>query len=180
MASLTVTEDTTATFRELRKATQRTITRAAANAAGRVQVKAVKSRVPRRSRLLWASITSVTRTRDGHRVAVVIGQSKQLRGFGERARKVKERGIGGGLSRTGELVRLHLVDQPTRAHEIAGPVRTPAGVFSRVQHPGHPGRHFLLDGAVSSESAAVDAFAVKLAARTELAAARMQQTRAED
>jgi len=153
-------ERTLLAFGRLERGIARKVVPKAVRAGGSVQLKATRQQAPKKNRLLSRSLTMVLRRYNGA-VYAVIGQ--QVR----KTVNVKKLKHSGGISGQGNVVPIHLVENPVKAHEITG---SPWLRFNlngrqvwakRVLHPGHSGRHFAQRAADQTRGAAEAAFEVK-------------------
>jgi len=141
----------------------------AVRAEARPFVKAARRLAPKRNRIFYRSLELVIRRYQGA-VFAAVGQNT--------AKVIRKRRIkhGGGISGRGDVVPLHLVDQPTRPRRIAPKTRTDgrrgvlrftvsgSPVFARsVRHPGTRGARFMARAAAAARAEGVSAFASKFA-----------------
>lgn len=165
---------------DLPKKQQKKILPKAARAAGGPFLKSVRANAPSMNKTLKRSmIMLVRRYRTG--AWAIIGQQKGKSRGKDVGRGVKR---GGGISGRGDLVPVHLVENPTKAHEVQAK-RAKALAFGfdrdtgksnfarRIRHPGTRGQHFIRKSARQSESAAVRAFTDKLRTETLAEAGRL-------
>ena len=152
---------------------------------------ASRRNAPRRTGIFRASLdTKIKSYRDGVVQVGIVGQKKDKRA--ERAvnreiragRSITGRlGRGrGGISGRGDLVPVHLVENPTKPHSIPkdgkGPIvlRLPSGarmVVQSVQHPGTRGSRPIARAADAATGEANSRFAEKLTIEVEAEAAKI-------
>ena len=165
---------------ELPKRQQKKILPKAARAGGGPFLKSIRSNAPAMNKTLKRSMIMVIRRyRTG--AWAIVGQDKgKTRGKGI-GKGIKR---GGGISGRGDLVPIHLVEEPTKAHEVrARRARALAFGFDRdtgksnfarrIRHSGTRGKHFVRKSARQSQGAAVRAFTDKLRTETLIEAGRL-------
>jgi hypothetical protein len=152
-------------FESLASATQRTIMRKAVRAGGGPFLAAVRAKAPVKNRLLKRSLVLLIRAYSGS-VWAIIGQEKS-KSFDKARLKIKRLG---GISGRGDLVPLHLVEEPTRGHTIQSSGKRKAlviptgtgGVYRRrFRHPGTFGAHFVRAAAAQADKQSLAAFESK-------------------
>lgn len=151
---------------------RRKIIRKAVRVGGKVHLDTAKQMAPRGTTGLFRrSMRQVVRSYAKKGVFIsIVGQQKDKH-FSDKAKAVAARktgGLSGGISGTGRVVPIHLVDQPTKPHRILSnsasekPMAFLAGGsvrFARtVDHPGTAGHRFMERAESSSRQRARAAF----------------------
>ena len=147
---------------ELETRVRKKVLRKSVRAGGAVILKVERKHVPRMTGLLKRSLAQKVKSYKSGNVIAIVGQKK---GAKITARKKLRKGTGG-ISGRGDVVPIHLVDQPIQPHEItptnARAMRIGQDQFvGRVRHPGHRGRRFMWRAAGESRGPAISAFRTK-------------------
>jgi len=164
-----------AALNELEYKVRKKVLRKAVRAGGAVFVKSAKRNAPIRTGRLKRSITQKVKTyRPSGTIVSVIGQlrGKQLKD----TKRIKHKR--GGISGQGKVVPIHLVDQPTKRHEIFATnyeyLRLGAHWYAfSVWHPGTRGRNFMTRSYSQDKERAVNAFDRKAEFEVDREAARI-------
>ena len=161
---------------------KRKVLRKGVRAGGAVQLKATKALAPKGATgLLGRSMTQVIRSYASKGVFMsLVGQQKNKH-FSEKSKSVARRKakFGGGISGSGRVVPIHLVNDPTKPHAIVSRrvLRFRGGgglVFSkRVRHPGTAGTRFIQLAESSSAAASRRATEAKIEAETAAEVAKL-------
>lgn len=171
VATMTITggKQVVQAINQFEKRVRKRVMRKAVNAGANPLVKTSRQMAPVGNGTLKRSLTKVIRSyKSGATIMAIIGQDKRVQ-----AKSIKHKG---GISGSGKVVPLHLVENSTNPHMIKGPVaiRTPGGrvvVVQNIKHPGTTGQHFVAKAARASEQAAVGKFTAKLTAEVNREAA---------
>jgi hypothetical protein len=163
--------ETIQVLNDLPRKQQKRIIPKAVRAGGGPFLKAVRANAPAMNKTLKRSLIMVVRRYAAGALAV-IGQDRG---------KTRGKGVGkankstGGISGRGDLVPIHLVENPTKPHDVAGkPWMAFGGVVRRsIRHPGTRGKYFVRNSARQAEAEAVRSFTNKLAGETIIEAGRL-------
>jgi len=182
---ITGIELTMSRLRSLDRGVRRRVLRKAANAGGTVGVKRIKSLAPKKNRGLSKSITKKVKTYSKTGTVVLI-MGQDMKKVGKAGSAAKKSTKGGGISGRGNTVPSHLIENPTRAHDMPG--RTRRGVFTAgdpmeflnrfwagggspvftrsIRHPGTPGQYFIRRASQSGRGVIAKTIETKLTVET--------------
>ncbi len=166
---------------ELPKRQQKKIIPKAARAGGNPFLKAARANAPGTNKIFKRSLILLVR-RYATGAFAIIGQDKGKVTSGAKA--ARKRTIRGGISGRGDVVPIHLVENPTRAHLVQPKNKrtlafgfdadTGTSIFARsIRHPGTRGSRFVRKSAQQAQSQAIREFENKLRVETLAEAGRL-------
>jgi len=160
--TITGVQQTQRALNSLETRVRKKVLRKSVRAGGGVILKGERKHAPRSTGLFKRSLAQKVKSYKSGNVVSIVGQKK---GAKITSRKKLRKGSGG-ISGRGQVVPIHLVDQPTR-HHIIWPRNRQAiligsGQFTaRVRHPGTSGARFMQRTESETRTPALRAFRTK-------------------
>lgn len=161
---------------EMPRRIRRKVLRKGVRAGSALFTKNLKQSVPIRSGMLKRTIATKVKQYTHGETVNVMGLAGQKVGTKLKETKRRRKGMrAGGISARGDVVPIHLVDQPVKPHAISGrlSIRDFHRVVSGVQHPGHRGAGFVEMAFQKTYRMSLDAFRQKAAEEIAAEAAKL-------